>query len=100
MAPPDPRAQARRLGGAARGGERSHRPRPGLEARRQRVLELLEAHPAATYAAVTDMDADPAEVIIALAIREQATFELRIPRERYDGTLLLDLIEKHGGTVH
>jgi hypothetical protein len=71
-----------------------------VEARRQRVLGMLADHPEARYAFVTDMQADPEAVIVALAIRGRATCELRIPRERYDGTLLLDLIEKHGGAVH
>ena len=28
------------------------------------------------------------------------TCELHIPRAKYDGILLLDLIAQHGGTVH
>lgn len=75
-------------------------PDPRSEARRQRVVEMLDAHPTARYALVTDMDADPEAVILTLAIRGQATCELRIPRDRYDPFLLLDLIERHGGTVH
>ena len=73
-------------------------PDPAMEARRQRVLELLAANPSARYALATDAEADP--VILALAIRGQATCELRIPRDKYDGFLLLKLIERHGGTVH
>ena len=61
---------------------------------------MLETHPGARYAVVTDSAADPEAVILTLAIRGRATCELRIPRDRYDGTLLLDLIERHGGTVH
>jgi hypothetical protein len=73
---------------------------PAPEARRRRVLAMLEVNPGARYALITDDRADPAAVIVALAIRGQATCELRIPRDRYDGTLLLDLIERHGGAVH
>ncbi len=40
------------------------------------------------------------EVLKALAIRGKATCEFQIPRDRYDGFLLLDLIERHGGTIH
>lgn len=73
---------------------------PRAEARRQKVLAMLEANPGARYALITDDRADPETVVVALAIRGRATCELRIPREKYDGTLLLDLIEKHGGAVH
>lgn len=73
---------------------------PAAEARRQRVLAMLAANPEARYAALTDNESDPEAVILALAIRGRAMCELRIPRDKYDGLLLLDLIEKHGGTVH
>ena len=75
-------------------------PDPAAEARRQRVLEMLAERPEIRYAAVTDYQADRDAVILALAIRGLGTCELRIPREKYDGVLLLDLIERHGGTVH
>jgi len=74
-------------------------PDPRAEVRRQRVLAMLEAHPTARYAVVTDEDADPQAVILTLAIRRQVTFALRIPKDRYDPFLLLDLIERHGATV-
>ena len=73
-------------------------PDPAMEARRQRVLAMLAANPSARYALVTDAEADP--VILALAIRGRATCELYIPRDKYDPFLLLELIERHGGTVH
>ena len=75
-------------------------PDPRAQARRRRVLAMLEAHPAARYALVSDEEAEPEAVILTLAIRGQATCDIRIPREKYDGTLLLDLIERHAGTVH
>ena len=49
---------------------------------------------------LTDLDAAPSVVVVALAIRGQASCELHIPRDKYDGVLLLDLIEKYGVTVH
>jgi hypothetical protein len=70
------------------------------ERRRQRVLAMLTEHPTTRYAVLTDIGADPQAVIVTLAIRDRATCELRIPRAKYDGLLLLDLIEKHGATVH
>ena len=75
-------------------------PDPAAEARRQRVLAMLAANPGARYALVTDTEGDPEAVILALAIRGRATCELRIPRDRYDPFLLLDLLDKHGATVH
>lgn len=74
-------------------------PDPAAEVRRQRVLAMLAERPNIRYAVVVDNpDTDP--VIMALAIRGQATCELRIPREKFDPFLLLDLIERHGATVH
>lgn len=75
-------------------------PDPSAEARRQRVLALLIEHPEARYAALTDSEAVPGFVLLALAIRDKATCELRIPREKWDGGLFLDLLERHGATVH
>jgi hypothetical protein len=76
------------------------RPDPTAEARRQRVLAMLAEHPEARYAVLTDTHADPDAVLLTLAIRRRATCELRIPRDRYDPFLLLDLIERHSATVH
>ena len=70
------------------------------EARRQKVLVMLRESPTVRYAVVTDTQSDPDAVIVAFAIRGRATCELLIPRSRYDGALLLDLIERHSGTVH
>ena len=68
------------------------------DTRRQRVLAMLEKSPGIKYALITDTDSDP--VLLTLAIRGKATCEFQIPRDRYDGFLLLDLIERHGETVH
>ncbi len=70
------------------------------EARRQRLLAMLAEHPEARYALVTDLESDPEAVILAIAIRGRATCEFQIPREKYDGILLMELIEKHCGTLH
>jgi hypothetical protein len=75
-------------------------PDSAAEARRRRVLGMLEARPGIRYAVLTDLEADPEVAIVALAIRGRATCELHIPRDKYDGVLLLDLIERHGATVH
>jgi hypothetical protein len=76
------------------------------EARRQRVLDMLAARPGIRYAVITDADADSEVVILTLAIRaamadgSTVTCELRIPRDKYDPFLLLDLVARHGGSAH
>lgn len=75
-------------------------PDPEAEARRQRLLALLAERPGIRYAILTDTKADAEAVLLTLAIRGQATCEFRIPRDRYDPFLLLDLIERHGATLH
>ena len=75
-------------------------PDVAAEARRQRVLVMLRERPTVRYAVMTGTESDPDAVIVALAIRGRATCELLIPRDRYDGVLLLDLIDRHSGTVH
>ena len=73
---------------------------PAAEARRSRVLAMLAERPGIRYAVLTDVESDPEAVLLTLAIRGRATCEFRIPRDRYDPFLLLDLIERHSGTVH
>lgn len=75
-------------------------PDPAMGARRQRVLTMLAENPGVRYAVLTDTQTDPEAVLLTLATRGRATCELRIPRAKYDGLLLLDLIERHGGTIH
>lgn len=75
-------------------------PDPVAEARRQRVLDMLAEQPGIRYAVVTDSETELDAVILALAIRGVGTCELRIPKAKYDGVLLLDLIERHGATLH
>jgi hypothetical protein len=75
-------------------------PDPVAEARRQRGLAMLRDNPTITYAAVTDATSDPEAVIVALAIRGRASCELLVPREKWDGMLFIDLLDKHFGTVH
>ncbi len=74
-------------------------PDPAMEARRHRVLAMLTERPDIKYAMLVDNPAaDP--VLLALAIRGQATCELAIPAAKFDPFLLLALIEPHGGTIH
>ena len=72
---------------------------PAAEARRQRVLAMLDEHPNIRRAVVVaDTDADP--VLVSIGIRGVAAFEFAIPAAKFDAFLLLDLIGRHGGTVH
>ena len=75
-------------------------PDPALEARRNKVLAMLRESPKIKYAAVTDDQAEHDTVIVTLAIRGRATCELRIPREKWDGVLFLELLERHCLTLH
>ena len=72
---------------------------PEAEARRQRLLAMLAQAPDARHAVLTADDGN-GPVILAIAIRGAATAEFEIERSRYDGMLLLELIERHTVTVH
>ena len=69
------------------------------ERRRCEVLAMLEANPRITHAIVTDDEAEADCVIVTVAIRGIGTCDLRIPREKYDGLAVLQLIEEHTGAV-
>lgn len=69
------------------------------ERRRAKVLVMLEAAPGRKYAiVVADDTTDP--VIVAVAIRGVASFEMAIPKHSYNAMVLLELIERHGLTTH
>ena len=59
----------------------------------QRVAAQLEDDPGLMYAMETHDEADV--VILSLAIRGKGACEVHIPKSRYDGIALLELIEKH-----
>lgn len=67
----------------------------GYEDRRRRVLAMLDRDPAKRRAAVFDPDVDPNFVVCAVAIRNVATFEMRIPREKCDPFAVLAALEKN-----
>jgi hypothetical protein len=64
------------------------------DARRKEVLRMLIENPGITYAIVSDTELDPDAVIVTLAIRDKATCELRVPKAKYDGLALLQIIEQ------
>jgi hypothetical protein len=69
------------------------------EDRRTRVLAMLAEYPNIRRPVVVDnADSDP--VLVAVGIRDLATFELAIPAAKFDAFALLALIERYGATVH
>ena len=67
------------------------------EARRQKVIAMLEAAPDTKRAIYADTDSDPHNVILAIAVRHIATCEMLIPKAKYDPWRLLELMSRiHG----
>jgi len=66
------------------------------EARRQKVIAMLEAAPGTQRAIYTDTDSDPQNVILAIAVCHIATCEMLIQKGKYDAFRLLELIERMG----
>lgn len=64
------------------------------EQRRQKVLSILTENPDSQRAIISDLSSDPDNMILTMAIRDLASFEMLILREKYDAFLLLELIEK------
>lgn len=64
------------------------------EERRAKVLAILADSPETQRAIITDLDGDPDNVILTIAIHDQYSFEMAIPKHRYDPFILLELIKK------
>jgi len=64
------------------------------ESRRLKALSILEERPDSQRAFITDLDSDPDDVILTIAIRNQYTFEMQVPKRHYDPFLMLEIIEK------
>ena len=60
-----------------------------------KVIAKLEGDPGLQYAMETHDEIDPDAIILTLAIRGEGSCEVRIPKSRYDGIVLLELVEKH-----
>ena len=69
------------------------------EERRQKVLTILTENPETKRAIITDLDSDPDNAILTIAIRDQYSFEMQIPKHRYDGLALLELIHNMDNTT-
>lgn len=62
------------------------------EERRQKVLLMLADNPETQRAFITDLNSDLDNVILTMAIRDVATFEMLIPKDKYDAFLILELL--------
>src|SRR3989338_7288990 len=63
------------------------------EARREKVLAMLDTDPKLKRAIHADTDSDRNNVILAIAIRHVATCEMLVPKAKYDAWQLLALVE-------
>lgn len=72
------------------------------EARRQRVIAMLETSPDTMRAIYADTDSDLHNVILTVAVRHPtgATCEMTIDKATYDPWKLLKLVERHGQETH
>lgn len=71
------------------------------EARRQKVIAMLNAAPDTKRAIFADTESDPHNIVLTVAVRAcQQTCELLIPKSKYDPWRLLELIERLGQTTH
>lgn len=68
------------------------------EQRRQKVIQILADNPDKQRSYITDDTTDSENVILVIAIRNVASFEMLIPKAKYDPFQLLELIEKN--TTH
>ena len=71
------------------------------EARRKKVIAMLEAAPGTQRAIYTDTDSDPYNVILTIAVRAcQQTCEMLIPKDKYAPWRLLEFIGRYGQVTH
>jgi hypothetical protein len=68
----------------------------GQDLRRQKVLRKLAAEPDKQRVAIFDPNCAPDAVICTVAIRGVGTFEMQIPKDRYDPFLVLDVLSRSG----
>ncbi|AEJ01840.1 hypothetical protein Nit79A3_2049 [Nitrosomonas sp. Is79A3] len=66
------------------------------EERRERVLKMLHDRPDIPRAFLTCTESDSQLVIVTVALRGLYSFELQIPKHKYDGFLMLELLNSEG----
>jgi len=67
---------------------------------RQKVFTILEENPDIQRATYADTKCNPHNVILTIAIRHFATYEMLISKAKYDPFQLLALIETHEQETH
>lgn len=67
---------------------------PQRKQRREKVLAILAKNTDTQRAILTDTNADHDNVILTIAIRDQCTYEMQIPKNKYDGFAILEMIHK------
>ena len=68
-----------------------------MESRRKKVLAMLKAAPEINRAIYPDTESDKENVILAIAVRHVATFEMLVPKARYDPWQLMQLMNSAKG---
>ena len=65
-----------------------------MTARRKKVLAMLEENPGVPRAVHTETQSDPNNVILTIAIRDLATFEMLLPKARYEPWQFMAMLDK------
>jgi hypothetical protein len=60
---------------------------------------MLDANPESSRAITVDSDSDPDNVILTIAVRSTATFEMTVHKSRFDPFQLFSLIDGLGQTT-
>ena len=66
------------------------------ESRQKKVLAMLSENPNKQRAVYADTESDQGNVILAIAVRNLSTYEMLIPKAKYDPFLLLSLVDNTG----
>ena len=56
---------------------------------------MLDEKPEIQRSFITDIDSDPDNVIVTMAIRNQYTFEMEVPKDKHDAFAMIELLDKH-----
>ncbi|MER2513774.1 MAG: hypothetical protein ABTQ25_15365 [Nitrosomonas ureae] len=64
------------------------------EERRAKVLTMLADNPNTQRALITDTESYPDSVILTIAIRDLYSFEMSVPKDKYDPFVILELISE------
>lgn len=70
-----------------------------VEARRLKVLALLQSNPESARVVIADADSNPNNIILTIALRDVATFEMLVDRAKFDPIEFLDLLGAQDQTV-